>query len=163
MYYSISIFPTLRFFWAGGRGGGSQDHKTPEKQHPDNFDIYKKIGIRISLYILLLIYSSVQNSANLCFYSILSDTSGLMQGSLVNYVFLNSISQLLTLNPSNHEIITLASFLEFDICYLSCFVDCWIMTILNIVIYTINLYVFELRCRVWKKGKLHQTWNFENL
>ena len=121
-YYSISIFPTLKFLrprapsnLGGERGVGPQK---PCETAPHHFLYFSKIGIRNSLYILL-IYSLVQNSAYLCFYSILSDISGLLQGSLANYVFLHSISQLLTLNPSNHDIITLASFLEFDICYLS--------------------------------------------
>ena len=35
-------------------------------------------------------------------FLILSDISGLLQESSANYMFLNSISQLLTLNPNNH-------------------------------------------------------------
>ena len=50
--------------------------------------------------------------------------SGLCQGSLDNYMLLNSISQLPTLNPNSHEKIILANCLEFDICYFDRFIDC---------------------------------------
>ena len=49
----------------------------------------------------------------------MSDISGLLQERLANYMILNLISQLLTLNPNNHKITTPPGFLEFDIFYLS--------------------------------------------
>ena len=76
-----------------------------------------------------------------------------------NYMFLNSISQLPTLNPNMSW--------KKDPCKLS-----WIwyllsrqvcrllhdMTRLNVDLST-NVYVFELCSRAWNKGTMHQTWN----
>ena len=79
--------------------------------------IFKVICTRNSQFILLL-YSLVQNSANLCFFN-LSDISGMLQGSLVHYMFLNSISRLLTLNP-----LTIIILESFGNLLLNRFVDC---------------------------------------
>ena len=84
-------------------GGGGGESKDPENPLVGNniptfiFDIFYIVGIRNCAYVLLT-YSLVQNSAILCFF-FNSDISGLLQGSLAHYMFLNSISQLLTLNP----------------------------------------------------------------
>ena len=153
-FISITVFQFFPLWDSLGRephpakGGGGRGIPVPWKPQVGNrtptfiFNIFKIIGIRNILNILL-IYSLFRILLISSSFLILSDISGLLQGSLANYMFLNLVSQLL-LTPNNHEIKTLVSFLEFDIWYLSnlsSFVDCWMMTKLNIDLYTIYVYV----------------------
>jgi len=119
-----------RILHLGGFVGEGRSHD-PRKPQVGNstpifiFDIFKIIGIRNSLNILHW-FRILQISDS---FLILSDISGLLQGSLA-YLSNFNISSADTELINNHEII-FESFLELYIYYLSRFVDCWmLMTIL---------------------------------
>ena len=96
-YSNFSHFGILGSQGPSPRGGGIPGARKPQMGSNTPafiFDIFKIIGIRNCSYILLI----YDHSANLCFFFD-SNISGLLQGSLAHYMFLNLISQLLTLNP----------------------------------------------------------------
>ena len=88
-------------------GEGGMGTPGPRKPQVGNniptfiFDIFKIIGIRNCPYIFFLSFHWFRILLISASFLILSDSdiSGLLQGSLAHYMFLNSISQLLKLNP----------------------------------------------------------------
>ena len=119
-YSTFSHFEIL-----GGRGiQGLRKRQVGNSTQTFIFDIFKTIGIRNSPHIFL-IYWMVQNSANLCFFLTSVWYFWFVTGKFISsYVSKFNISAADTESMNNHEIITLASFLELYICYLSRFLDC---------------------------------------
>ena len=101
--YSIPIFLTLGFFGPWDRtlphgkvGVESQDPENPSWENAPEYLFL--IFLKYLVLEILLVYSLVHNSANLFFFYFCLIFL-VCARKLANYVFLNSISQLLILSP----------------------------------------------------------------